>query len=104
MRRPFNPARRWRARRRRPFTDIEFRPMTRSGLAFDGDQAWVEADVLHTARELVDHYGREASSVAVMRAAEFAALGDDESHAAWEAVLLAIEYLLAARPALRGIH
>ncbi|MDD3446824.1 MAG: hypothetical protein PHS60_15560 [Zavarzinia sp.] len=84
MRRPFNPSRRWRVRRRPPHVPTMARPMPRPDRP--EDWALAEYEVLSTARQLVDRYGREASSVAVMRAAEFAAFGDDAGHAAWEAI------------------
>lgn len=63
-----------------------------------------DLEVLSTARQLVERYGREASSVALMRAAEFAAFGDHEGLAAWEAVVVAVDYLLSARPGFSGLH
>ncbi|PWR21384.1 hypothetical protein [Zavarzinia aquatilis] len=105
MRRPFNPARPRRARRRPPHVPTMPRFMPGRAVPDEIESAMAEAEVLSTARQLVDRYGREASSVALMRAAEFAAFGDRENHAAWEAVMVAVEFLLAARPDLgRGLH
>ncbi|MCW0181541.1 hypothetical protein [Zavarzinia sp.] len=104
MRRPFNPARLQRSRRRPPHVPTTARYMPGRDID-DIESAMAENEVLSTARQLVDRYGREASSVALMRAAEFAAFGDRENHAAWEAVMVAVEFLLAAHPELgRGLH
>ncbi|PWR23940.1 hypothetical protein [Zavarzinia compransoris] len=101
MRRPFNPARLRRARRRGPHALPVPRPGRPSG---DIDGGPSDIEVLSTARQLVERYGREASSVALMRAAEFAAFGDHEGLAAWEAVVTAVDFLLAAHPGLTGLH
>lgn len=104
MRRPFNAARPRRARRRPPHVPTRPRFALRQG----SDQTvstMDEIEVLSTARQLVDSYGREAPSIALMRVAEFAAFGDRENLAAWEAVVVAVDYLLAASPeAGCGLH
>lgn len=101
MRRPFNPSRPRRAGRRPPHLTPPLRGR-------DGEpMAWsqTEREVLSTARQLVDQYGLEASNWAQMRAAEFAAMGDSDGLAAWEAIVLAVEFLLAARAGVgRGLH
>lgn len=101
MRRPANPARLRRARRRQPH--IEQQPRDREGRV----QAWSqsEREVLMTARQLVDQYGPEATSMAQMRVAEFAAMGDSDGLAAWEAIVIAVEFLLSSRPGVgRDLH
>lgn len=101
MRRPFNPARPRRARRRPPHVVPEARHRSGEGMGW----SQMERDVLSTARELVDQYGQEATGMAQMRAAEFAAMGDPDGHAAWEAIVIAVEALLASRAGIgRGLH
>ncbi len=97
MKRPFNPARPRRARRRPPHVAPEPRPALPPGNLQDEAR-----EVLSTARQLVDHYGREAPSVALMRAAEMAAVGDDRGSAAWEAIGAAVDMILAGRPDITG--
>ena len=48
---------------------------------------------LAAARALIAQYGEDAATIAVMRAAEYAALGDVSGLAAWDAVTDAIEAL-----------
>ena len=48
---------------------------------------------LAAARALIAQYGEDAATIAVMRAAEYAALGDTSGLAAWDAVTDAIEAL-----------
>ncbi len=48
---------------------------------------------LAAARTLIAQYGEDASTIAVMRAAEYAAMGDVAGLAAWDAITAAIEAL-----------
>ena len=50
---------------------------------------------LAAARALIAQYGEDAATIAVMRAAEYAAMGDVVGLAAWDAVNEAIESLQA---------
>jgi hypothetical protein len=58
---------------------------------------------LAAARSLIAQYGEDAATIAVMRAAEYAALGDLSGLAAWDAVTAAIEALQAG-PGPAGAH
>ena len=55
-------------------------------------------EVLHAARLLQAHYGEDGAVIAVMRAAEAAALGDEAMADYWEAVALAVEAAEAPDP------
>ncbi len=48
-------------------------------------------EILHAARLLHAHYGEDGAVIAVMRAAEAAALGDEALSDYWESVAEAIE-------------
>jgi hypothetical protein len=48
-------------------------------------------EILHAARLLQARYGEDGAVIAVMRAAEAAALGDEALADYWEAVALAVE-------------
>lgn len=50
-------------------------------------------DVQSTAFELIHQYGDDAEVVAVMRAAELAALGDEEGLATWDQIIACISAL-----------
>lgn len=94
LRRPPIPARPWRGYQRRSETANE-----RHRGRHYGDN---EREVLETARDMIHQYGDDASTVAMMRAAESAAFGDGEARAAWDAVTVTIEFLLASRSVLGG--
>lgn len=50
-----------------------------------------EITVIHAAEQLVGQYGADALVVATMRAAEFAAQGDVQGLAAWDAIIAVLE-------------
>lgn len=88
LRRPPIPSRPWRGYRRRNEAAVS---------RYRGSFGEGEREVLETARDMIHQYGDEASTVAMMRAAESAAFGDGEARAAWDAVTVTIEFLLASR-------
>ena len=55
-------------------------------------------EILHAARLLQARYGEDGAVIAVMRAAEAAALGDEALADYWEAVSVAIEAAEAQDP------
>jgi hypothetical protein len=55
-------------------------------------------DIAHAARLLMAQYGDDGAVIAVMRAAEAAAMGDIELADHWEGVSVAIETVETRRP------
>ena len=55
-------------------------------------------DIAHAARLLMAQYGEDGAVIAVMRAAEAAAMGDLELANHWEGVSFAIERVETRRP------
>lgn len=56
------------------------------------------SDISHAARLLMAQYGDDGAIIAIMRAAEAAALGDIELADHWEGVSVAIETTETRRP------
>jgi hypothetical protein len=57
-----------------------------------------------TAMALIGQYGSDAEVVAVMRAAEYAALGDAEALAAWDDIIACVAAIEAGDVAARPIQ
>jgi len=57
-----------------------------------------------TALALIGQYGRDAEVIAVMRAAEFAAIGDAEGLAAWDAIIACVAAIEAGDVLARPIQ
>jgi hypothetical protein len=55
-------------------------------------------DITHAARLLMAQYGDDGAIIAIMRAAEAAAVGDIELADHWEGVSVAIETVETRRP------
>ena len=55
-------------------------------------------DIIHAARVLMAQYGDDGAIIAIMRAAEAAALGDAELADHWEGVSVVIETAATRRP------
>lgn len=53
-------------------------------------------EVLRTAHDLIGQYGDDAEVIAVMRAAELAALGDAEGLSVWDEIIACIESIQVA--------
>jgi hypothetical protein len=56
------------------------------------------------ARTLIAQYGDDAEIVAVMRAAEFAANGDEAGLAAWDEIIACIAAMEAGGPAAGALN
>ncbi|MGK2741699.1 hypothetical protein ACSHT0_12465 [Tepidicaulis sp. LMO-SS28] len=55
-----------------------------------------DPQVQAAARTLLAQYGEDAETVAMLRAAEFAAAGDGDAVAKWDHIIAVIQLLLAA--------
>ncbi len=61
-----------------------------------------DEQTMSTALALIGQYGSDAEVIAVMRAAEFAAIGDAEGLAAWDNIIVCVAAIeagdIVARP------